>query len=44
MVGGHVLFYIYQEEALDDVERRYPDEYCVLVDDKLRILTAAKQF
>ena len=43
-VDGHVLVYVHKELALDDVERRYPAERYVLVDDKLRILTAAKQF
>src|ERR1700688_1879600 len=43
-VDGRVLIYIHKEEALDDVERRYPAERYVLVDDKLRILTALKQF
>ena len=43
-VGGHVLVYIHKEEALDDVERRYPADHYVLLDDKLRILTAVKQF
>lgn len=42
-VEGHVLIYIHKEEALKDVERRYPAEHYVLVDDKLRILTAVKQ-
>ena len=42
-VDGHVLIYIHKEEALDDVERRYPAEHYVLVDDKLRILEAVKQ-
>ncbi|HZT21116.1 MAG TPA: HAD family hydrolase [Dongiaceae bacterium] len=42
-VGGHVLIYIHKEEALDDVERRYPAEHYVLVDDKLRILAAVKR-
>ena len=42
-VDGHVLIYIHKEEALDDVERRYPADHYVLVDDKLRILTAVKQ-
>jgi len=42
-VDGHVLIYIHKEEALDDVERRYPAEHYVLVDDKLRILSAVKQ-
>jgi len=43
-VDGRVLIYIHKEEALDDVERRYPAEHYVLVDDKLRILEAVKQF
>jgi FMN phosphatase YigB (HAD superfamily) len=42
-VEGHVLIYIHKEKSLDDVERRYPAEHYVLVDDKLRILTAVKQ-
>ena len=42
-VEGHVLIYIHKEKALDDVERRYPAEHYVLVDDKLRILTAVKK-
>jgi FMN phosphatase YigB (HAD superfamily) len=43
-VDGHVLIYIHKEQALDDVEHRYPAERYVLIDDKLRILTAAKKF
>jgi len=42
-VEGNVLIYIHKEEALDDVERRYPAEHYIFVDDKLRILTAAKR-
>src|SRR4030095_10847530 len=42
-VDGHVLIYIHKEEALDDVERRYPAEHYVLVDDKPRILDAVKK-
>jgi FMN phosphatase YigB (HAD superfamily) len=42
-VDGNVLIYIHKEEALDDVERRYPAEHYVMVDDKLRILTAVKK-
>lgn len=42
-VGGDVLIYIHKERELDDVEQRYPAERYVLVDDKLRILTALKQ-
>ena len=41
-VEGQVLIYIHKEEELDDVERRYPADHYVLVDDKLRILTAVK--
>ncbi len=37
-----VLIYVHKERELDDVERRYPAEHYVLVDDKLRILTAVK--
>ena len=43
-VANRVLIYIHKEEALDDVERRYPAERYVIVDDKRRILAAVKQF
>ena len=42
-VDGHVLIYVHKEEALADVERRYPAEHYVLVDDKLRILAAIRK-
>jgi FMN phosphatase YigB (HAD superfamily) len=42
-VDGKVLIYIHKEEELDDVENRYPAERYVLIDDKLRILTAVKK-
>jgi hypothetical protein len=38
-----VLIYIHKEQELEDVERRYPAEHYVLVDDKVRILTAVKR-
>jgi FMN phosphatase YigB (HAD superfamily) len=41
-VDGRVLIYIHKEQALDDVERRFPAEHYVLVDDKPRILAAIK--
>jgi FMN phosphatase YigB (HAD superfamily) len=41
-VGGEVLIYVHKEQMLDDVERRYPARHYVMVDDKLRILTAIK--
>lgn len=43
-VEGHVLIYIHKEKELDDVEQRYPADHYVLVDDKLRILTAVKAY
>lgn len=43
-VSGRVLIYVHKEQELDDVERRYPAEHYVLVDDKLRILDAVKKF
>jgi FMN phosphatase YigB (HAD superfamily) len=42
-VDGHVLIYIHKEQSLEDIARRYPAEHYVMVDDKLRILTAFKQ-
>lgn len=41
-VGGNILIYVHKEYELDDVERRYPADKYVLVDDKIRILTAIK--
>jgi len=37
------LIYVHKELELDDVERRYPASHYVMVDDKLRILTAIKK-
>jgi FMN phosphatase YigB (HAD superfamily) len=42
-VESNILIYIHKEKELHDVERRYPAEHYVLVDDKLRILTAIKE-
>jgi hypothetical protein len=42
-VEKRVLIYIHKEHELDDVERRYPADHYVLVDDKVRILTAVKR-
>jgi FMN phosphatase YigB (HAD superfamily) len=42
-VEGRVLIYIHKEHELEDVEARYPARHYVLVDDKLRILTAVKK-
>jgi FMN phosphatase YigB (HAD superfamily) len=40
---GHVLIYIHKEMELDDVEAKYPAAHYVMVDDKVRILSAIKQ-
>lgn len=42
-VEKNVLVYIHKELELGDVEYRYPANHYVLVDDKLRILTAVKK-
>jgi hypothetical protein len=42
-VEGRVLVYIHKEHELDDVEARLPADHYVLVDDKIRILTAVKE-
>ena len=42
-VDGNVLIYIHKEQMLEDVEQRYPAERYVMVDDKIRILTAMKK-
>ena len=42
-VKKKVLIYVHKEQELDEVERRYPADHYVLVDDKLSILTAVKQ-
>ena len=43
IVDGHVLIYVHKEQELDDVEERYPADHYIVVDDKLRILSAVKQ-
>jgi hypothetical protein len=40
---NHVLIYIHKEQELGDVERFYPAEHYVLIDDKLRILAEVKK-
>jgi FMN phosphatase YigB (HAD superfamily) len=42
-VQGRVLIYIHKEEMLADISRLYPAQHYIMVDDKLRILTAMKQ-
>jgi hypothetical protein len=42
-VGGRVLISIHKENDLALVEQRYPADHYVLIDDKVRILSAIKQ-
>ncbi|HEV8611898.1 MAG TPA: HAD family hydrolase [Gemmatimonadales bacterium] len=42
-VNGRVLIYVHKEQSLADVERRYPADHYVMVDDKVRLLAAMKQ-
>jgi hypothetical protein len=42
-VESNILIYIHKEHELDDVERRYPADHYVLIDDKVRILDAVKR-
>ena len=42
-IENNILIYIHKEQELEDVERRYPADHYVLVDDKVRILDAVKK-
>jgi FMN phosphatase YigB (HAD superfamily) len=42
-VGGRVLICIHKEHDLDYVAQRFPADHYVLIDDKVRILSAIKQ-
>jgi hypothetical protein len=39
---GRVLIYVHKEQELSDIEQRFPALHYVLVDDKIRILSAIK--
>jgi FMN phosphatase YigB (HAD superfamily) len=41
--GGRVMIQIHKEKELDCVEKTFPSERYVLIDDKLRILAEAKE-
>jgi FMN phosphatase YigB (HAD superfamily) len=43
-VNKNVLIYVHKERELDDVERRFPADHYVMIDDKLRILTDLKAY
>jgi len=40
---GRVLIYIHKEVELDEVEKQYPADHYIMIDDKVRILTAMKK-
>ena len=42
-VKGQALIYVHKERELKDVEKRLPARHYVMVDDKIRILTAIKK-
>jgi FMN phosphatase YigB (HAD superfamily) len=42
-VEGRVLIYVHKEKMLGDVEKHYPAQHYVMVDDKLRLLDAIKK-
>ena len=42
-VEGRVLIYIHKQEHLDDIERHWPAEHYVMIDDKASILADIKQ-
>ena len=41
---GNVLIYVHKEAELPDVESKYPADHYVMVDDKVRLLTAIKEY
>jgi FMN phosphatase YigB (HAD superfamily) len=42
-VNGRVMVYVHKEKELAEVEQLYPADHYVLIDDKVRILTAVKE-
>lgn len=40
---GRVLIYVHKDLELEDVEAKYPAKHYVMVDDKVRLLTAIKE-
>lgn len=43
-VEGRVLIYLHKEKMLESVAHRYPAQHYVMIDDKVRILAAMKQY
>ena len=42
--GSNVLIYVHKEHELDDVEARFHAKHFVMIDDKVRLLSAVKKF
>ncbi len=42
-VGGNVMIFVHKEQELDTVLEQFPADHYVMLDDKLRILDAAKK-
>ena len=42
--GGNVLIFIHKEQELECVEQLYPAQHYVMIDDKVRLLEAIKDF
>jgi phosphoglycolate phosphatase-like HAD superfamily hydrolase len=42
-VHGEVMIFVHKEEELAEISRRYPASHYVMIDDKIRILSAMKQ-
>jgi FMN phosphatase YigB (HAD superfamily) len=42
--GSNVLIYVHKEHELDDVEARFRAKHFVMIDDKVRLLSAVKKF
>jgi FMN phosphatase YigB (HAD superfamily) len=42
-LGGHVMICVHKDKEVAEIERRYPAHHYVVVDDKIRLLTAFKQ-
>jgi FMN phosphatase YigB (HAD superfamily) len=42
-VNSNILIYIHKELELEDVEKKYPADHYIVIDDKLRILDAIKK-
>lgn len=41
-VEGRALIYVHKEQMLDAIQRHYPADHYVMIDDKLRVLAAMK--